>query len=47
MMPQIGSWIRVFITIVAVAFAGVGGWYLWKYYEERHGPGTDACAPMS
>jgi|APThiThiocy_cv2_1041547.scaffolds.fasta_scaffold42136_2 multidrug resistance efflux pump len=33
-MQQAASWIRVLVTVVAVAAAGVAGWYLWRTYEE-------------
>ncbi|HEY4204900.1 MAG TPA: HlyD family secretion protein [Xanthobacteraceae bacterium] len=33
-MQQASSWIRVLVTVVAVAAAGVAGWYLWRTYEE-------------
>ncbi|HVV39667.1 MAG TPA: HlyD family secretion protein [Nitrobacter sp.] len=33
-MQQVSSWIRVLVTVVAVAMAGVAGWYLWRVYEE-------------
>ncbi len=34
MMPKIASWVRVSVTVVAVALAAFGGWYLWRIYEE-------------
>ena len=34
MKLQLGSWFRVLLTVVAVAVAALGGWYLWKIYEE-------------
>ncbi|MBN9008405.1 MAG: HlyD family secretion protein [Rhizobiales bacterium] len=33
-MQQASSWIRVLVTVVVVAAAGVAGWYLWRTYEE-------------
>ena len=33
-MQQPSSWIRVLVTVVVVAAAGVAGWYLWRTYEE-------------
>jgi multidrug resistance efflux pump len=33
-MQQTSSWIRVLVTVVVVAAAGVAGWYLWRTYEE-------------
>jgi multidrug resistance efflux pump len=33
-MQQTRSWIRVLVTVVVVAAAGVAGWYLWRTYEE-------------
>lgn len=33
-MQQVSSWIRVLVTVAAVAVAGVAGWYLWRVYEE-------------
>lgn len=33
-MQQTSSWIRVLVTLVVVAAAGVAGWYLWRTYEE-------------
>lgn len=33
-MQQASSWIRVLVTVVVVAAAGVAGWYLWRVYEE-------------
>lgn len=33
-MQQASSWIRVLITLAAVAAAGVAGWFLWRTYEE-------------
>lgn len=33
-MQQVSSWIRVLVTLVVVAAAGVAGWYLWRTYEE-------------
>jgi multidrug resistance efflux pump len=33
-MQQANSSIRVLVTLVAVAAAGVAGWYLWRTYEE-------------
>lgn len=33
-MQQASSWIRVLVTLVVVAAAGVAGWYLWRTYEE-------------
>lgn len=33
-MQQASSWIRVLVTVVVVAAAGVAGWYLWRIYEE-------------
>lgn len=33
-MQQTSSWIRVLVTLIVVAAAGVAGWYLWRTYEE-------------
>lgn len=33
-MQQASSWIRVLVTLIVVAAAGVAGWYLWRTYEE-------------
>jgi multidrug resistance efflux pump len=33
-MQQPSSWIRILVTVVVVAAAGVAGWYLWRTYEE-------------
>lgn len=33
-MPHISSWIRVIVTLAAVAVAAIAGWYLWRTYEE-------------
>jgi multidrug resistance efflux pump len=33
-MQQASSWIRILVTVVVVAAAGVAGWYLWRTYEE-------------
>src|SRR6202167_5741509 len=33
-MPQASSWVRVLVTVVAVAVAAAGGWYLWRIYEQ-------------
>lgn len=33
-MQQASSWIRVLVTVVVVAAAGMAGWYLWRIYEE-------------
>ncbi len=33
-MPKVSPWVRVVVTLVAVAIAGLAGWYLWRTYEE-------------
>jgi len=33
-MQQASSWIRILVTVVVVAAAGVAGWYFWRTYEE-------------
>jgi len=33
-MPQASSWVRVLVTVVAVAVAAAAGWYLWRIYEQ-------------
>ena len=33
-MPQASSWVRVLVTLVAVAVAAAAGWYLWRIYEQ-------------
>lgn len=33
-MQQASSWVRVLVTLIVVAAAGVAGWYLWRIYEE-------------
>lgn len=33
-MQHAPSWIRILVTLIVVAAAGVAGWYLWRTYEE-------------